>query len=182
MSESGVACGECEYCLEGDYGYCEHGRSVGTIDCWDGSFAEYMLMPERHLFKLPDEISLDEAALIEPASIALAGLIQSNVEFGSTVLIIGTGPVGLSAVPMAKAMGVKKLIISGRKPYKLDIAKKVGADTAVNVTCEDLKEIVMKETGGKGVDIVIETSGNIGTLNQCVQLVRKKGMIALIGF
>ena len=182
VSDSGIACGECEFCMSGDYDSCENIRSLGTInDCWDGSFAEYISMPERHLHKLPREISLEEAALIEPASIALAGLSSCDVK-GKLILIIGTGPIGLAAVPMARAMGAKKIIISGRKKSKLAVAKEVGADIAVDITCENLEEIIMDETMGKGAHVVIETSGNIITINQSVRLARRGGTVALIGF
>jgi len=182
IADNGVTCGRCKHCLDGDYMLCENVMSVGTINCWDGSFAEYMLMPERHLYKLPDEISLEEAALIEPATIALAGIRHSNAAKGDTLLIIGTGAIGISVIPMAKAMGIGKVIISGRKPYKLEVAKTMGADVAVNVTKEDLKETVMRETNGKGADIIVETSGNINTPNQCVEMIKTGGFIALVGF
>lgn len=182
VSDSGVACGECIHCLNKDYGHCENIKSLGTVNCWNGSFAEYILMPERHLFRLPDEVSLEEAALIEPASIALAGLKHSNINKSSKVLIIGTGPIGLAAIPLAKAMGAAKVMISGRKPYKLDVAKTMGADVVINATKEDLNGIVMKETGGKGVDVIIETSGAISTINQSVDIIAQGGSVALIGF
>jgi 2-desacetyl-2-hydroxyethyl bacteriochlorophyllide A dehydrogenase len=182
VSDNGVSCGECKHCREGDYGLCENIKSVGTVNCWDGSFAEYMLMPERHLYKLPDNISLEEAAMIEPTTIALAGLKSSNIKAYSKVLIIGTGPIGLAAIPFAKSMGAEKIFVSGRKPYKLNVAKTMGADRTINVTTEDLTGIVMKETGGKGVDIVIDTSGNPDAFNQCIDVVAQGGVIILIGF
>lgn len=182
VSESGVSCGECEFCLDGRYELCENGRSLGTVNCWDGSFAEYILIPERHLYKLPDDISLEEGMLIEPASIALAGLKHSNISPGSTVLIVGTGPIGLAAIPFAKSMGAARVIISGRKEIKLDVAVTMGADVTINATKEDLVGIVMKETGGKGVDVVLETSGNADAINRSVDTVKHGGIVALIGF
>lgn len=182
ISESGVSCGECDYCLQGQYDLCEHGQSVGTVNCWDGSFAEFILMPERHLYKLPDQISLEEGMLIEPASIALAGLNRCSITKNSTVLIIGTGPIGLATVILAKVMGAAKVILSGRKPYKLEVGETMGANVVINATKEDLIGIVMEETGGKGVNVVIETSGNANVVNQCIDLVKPGGIIALIGF
>ncbi len=182
ISDSGVTCGECKHCLSGNYGLCESVKSVGTVNCWDGSFAEYMLMPERHLYKLPDDIGLDEAALIEPAAIALSGLKQGGLKHGSSILIIGTGPIGLAAIPLARTMGASRIIVGGRKPFKLDAARVMGADLTVDVTKEDLAAAVFKETEGKGVDIVLETSGNISTISQCIDAVQRAGFIGLIGF
>jgi 2-desacetyl-2-hydroxyethyl bacteriochlorophyllide A dehydrogenase len=182
VSDSGVSCGECIHCKEGHYDACENIKSVGTINCWDGSFAEYMLMPIRHLYKVPDDISLEEAALIEPTSIAFAGLKNSNAISGKKVLIIGTGPIGLAAIPFAKTMGAEKIFISGRKPYKLNVGKNMGAEVTINATKEDLIKIVMEETGGKGADIVLETSGNTDVFSQCIDVVTRGGMVTLIGF
>jgi len=182
VTDSGVTCGECKHCIEENYNLCVNGRSLGTINCWDGSFAEYILMPERHLYKLPDSISLEEGMLIEPASIALIGLKKSNVRSGSSVLIIGTGPIGLAAIPMAKAMGAAVVMISGRKEFKLQVGKAMGADAAINATKEDLAEIVMRKTGGLGADVVIETSGNEDAVSGCIDAVRTGGIISLIGF
>ena len=182
VSDNGVSCGKCEYCLSGDYDSCENIRSLGTINnCWEGSFAEYILMPERHLYKLPDEIDMEDAALIEPASIALAGLNSCEVK-DKIILIMGTGPIGLAAVPMARAMGAEKIIISGRKKSKLTVAQNIGADVIVDITNEDLAEVIMHETQGKGAHVIIETSGNIVTINQCVRFAHRKGTVALIGF
>lgn len=182
VSDSGVSCGECRHCLMKDYKSCENTRSLGTVNCWDGSFAEYIIIPERHLFKLSDNISLEEGVLIEPATIALAGLKKCNINKESTVLIIGTGAIGLSAIPLAKEMGAGRVIVSGRKTYKLDVAKLMGADVIVNSTREDLNAVVLKETNGKGADAIIETSGNISVINQSVDALRYEGIIALIGF
>jgi 2-desacetyl-2-hydroxyethyl bacteriochlorophyllide A dehydrogenase len=151
------------------------------VNCWDGSFAEYILIPERHLYKLPDAISLEEAMLIEPASIALAGLKKANIT-GSKVLVIGTGPIGLAAVPLAKSLGAEKVIISGRKDYKLDIGRNMGADVAINSTKKDLCKIIMDETGGKGIDVILETSGNVEVIEQCLEAIAFGGSISLIGF
>lgn len=182
VGDDSVACGNCRPCMEGRYGLCENSRAVGTVNCWDGAFAEYMVMPYRQMYKLPDNIPLDEAALIEPAGIALNGLKQSNIDVGSKVLIIGTGPIGLAAAGLAKNMGAAKILVSGRKEAKLDVGKFMGADVTINVTGENLVDVIKKETDGKGVDAVIETSGNISVVNQALEIVKPGGVIALIGF
>ncbi|MHB8277236.1 MAG: zinc-dependent alcohol dehydrogenase [Candidatus Humimicrobiaceae bacterium] len=182
VGDAGVSCGKCEHCLNGRYELCEYVKSVGTINTWDGSFAEYILMPFWHLHKLPDNISLEEASLIEPCTIALHGLKESNINRTSNVLVVGTGAIGLAAVSMVKIMGAARVLLSGRKPFKLDTGKAMGADDVVNVTNEELKDFIMRHTNGKGINIIIETSGNIETINNCMEIIAPNGIFCLIGF
>jgi len=182
VGDNGVACEKCRNCLAGNYCNCLNSRAVGTVNCWDGGFAEYMLMPERHIYKLPDQIGLEEAALIEPASIAYSGVKAGGITRDSTVLVIGTGPIGLTAVAMARNAGVRKLMVAGRKDFKLEIGKRMGADTTINVTRESLKDAVMRETDGEGVSTVIETSGAISVINESLNCIAAAGIISLVGF
>lgn len=182
VADNAVSCGECEQCKNGRFSFCENIKSVGTVNCWDGSFAEYMLMPYWHVYKLPDKVELEEAALIEPATIALCGLKKCDLASCSSMLVVGTGPIGLAAVAIAKNVGVPKVLLSGRKQYKLAIGKKMGADSIVDITKENLKDFIMENSEGKGVDAVIETSGNIETITQSLEVLRPKGILSLIGF
>ena len=182
VSESGVSCGTCPACLAGNYGGCKNGRSVGTIDTWPGAFAEYMLMPERHLYKVADGIELDEAALIEPATVAFAGVGKIDFSPHPSVLVIGTGAIGLAAVGLCQSFGASKVLLSGRKPSKLAIGRKMGADAAVNATTEDVHSFVMDHTGGHGVNAIVETSGNPSVINSLPGLAATGAVIPLIGF
>jgi len=182
VADAGVSCGKCSDCLCGKYELCKYVKSVGTINTWDGSFAEYILMPFWHLYKLPDNVGLEEAALIEPCTIALHGLKESNINSKSGVLVVGTGPIGLAAVSIAKILGASKVILSGRKPFKLNIGLTMGADTVVNVTKENFKTFMNQQTQGEGIGIVIETSGNIETVNECMEVIAPFGIFNLIGF
>jgi L-iditol 2-dehydrogenase len=182
VSDSGVTCGVCPNCASGRYKQCEFSRSLGTVNAWDGSFAEYVLFPERHMHKLPDHVALEEAALVEPSTIALNGVKRSGVTAGSKVMIIGTGAIGLAAVTFAKLAGASVVLLSGRKDFKLDVGMKMGADAVVNVTKDNLREFVMQHTNGKGVDIIIETSGSIDTISTCLELLAPFGILSLISF
>ena len=141
-SDNFVSCGRCCACREGRYMDCPDIRSVGTVNCWDGCFAEYMLMPERHVFKLPDNLSMDEGALIEPASIAYDAF--KNVPLGKedTAVIFGTGAIGMTAVWLAKYYGAGRVILVGRSGGKLETGKKIGADHTVNTTEEDAESAI----------------------------------------
>jgi 2-desacetyl-2-hydroxyethyl bacteriochlorophyllide A dehydrogenase len=182
VSDTAVTCGACEHCLRGELGKCQKCRSLGTVNHWPGSFAEYMLIPERHMHALADSIDLDEAALIEPATIALSGVQKIGITPFTSVLIVGTGAIGLAALALVKSKGAGRVLLSGRKPRKLAVGKAMGADAVVDVTKEDLAGFVMENTAGKGVDAVLETSGNIETISQCLNVVAHRGTIALIGF
>jgi len=182
VGDTVVSCGFCKSCLSGNYMKCDKLRCVGTVNAWDGAFAEYTLFPARHIYKIPDSIPLDEAATIEPAALAMNAIYKSNFKAGQTVLVIGTGAIGLVSVRLTSASGASKVILSGRKDVKLETGRIMGADIAVNINKENLKETVMRETGGEGVDLVIEASGAVSALREALDMVKIDGTIALLGF
>lgn len=180
ITDNGVCCrNHCKACAEGRYIECENLRSVGTVNCWEGAFAEYIKMPEIHTYHLPDSIGLEEAAVIEPVTISQVSLMNANaLTPGKTVLVIGTGPIGLATANLAISYGASKVYIAGRKESKLDIARGYGAE-AINVTEVDLVEY-MKNVGK--VDVTVETSGAIGCIEQACRSTKKHGTVALAGF
>lgn len=182
ISETAVACGVCEACKNKQWSKCSSIRSLGTINCWEGAFADYMLMPERHLYHVPNCISMKEAALIEPSCIALAGIKKLHIGPGKTVLVIGTGAIGLAAVALAKYFGADKVILSGRKDGKLEIGRTMGADVCINTTKTVMEEAVRAETGGTGVDVILETSGNVRLIPEVMRMAAEGAYIGLIGF
>ena len=182
VSDPAIICGTCPACRRGEWDACFHKQSVGTVNCWDGSFAEYIRIPERHLHHLPDSISLKQAALIEPAGIALEGIRKMKDVRGKTVLVIGTGAIGMTSVAFAKYSGAARVLLAGRTDTKLEIGKAMGADRTINITKENLAEAVAAETDGRGVYGTVETSGNIDAVSQCPELTASKGYVAYIGF
>lgn len=183
ISDTGYSCGECEYCLKGEYQCCENGRAIGTIrDCWPGAFAEYMLIPERLAFKVPENVGLDEAALVEPASIGLYGLMRAPYGPGNNLLVIGTGPIGLGGMACAKGMGTGKTVLAGRKDRKLEIGRAMGADVLVNTTHENLYDVVMRETKGRGMDVIMDTTGDPAIFNDVLDMLRPSGSLVIPGF
>jgi len=183
ISETAYSCGECEECLSGQYHRCPAGRAIGTIgDCWAGAMAEYMVVPERLAFRVPKNVPLDEAALVEPSSIGLYGLLRAPIGPGTNLLVIGTGPIGLGGMACSKGMGTGKTILAGRKEQKLAIGKKMGADILVNMAEESLYDVVMRETNGIGMDVVMDTTGAADLFNDTLYLMRGSGFLVIPGF
>lgn len=181
VADDGVPCFRCRECMEGNYSLCSQIRGVGTVNCWDGSFAEYIVMPSQLVHKLKSTTDLAEAAILEPACIAMNGIYQGKVRPGDRVLVIGTGPIGLSAVGLLHAMGAT-VILSGRRDSKLEYGRKMNADTLINISNNNLIEQLKEVTPNGKVDVVIETSGNIDVLNASMDYVKAGGKIVLIGF
>lgn len=182
VGDTCVACGHCNHCLLGQYNRCKHVRAVGTVNTWDGAYAEYIVMPERHLFHLPENVSYDAGALVEPAATALYSVRRADVTIGDTVLVHGTGPIGILAAKLAKLSGAAKVFITGRKEPKLALAKQFGADVAINTTKESPVEIVREQTNGEGVDRIIEASGAISLFEQSFDMIRVGGTISIVAF
>ena len=183
VAEDAVPCLQCKTCLKGWYAFCPSGRAVGTVgNNWDGSFAEYIALPGQIVYKLRPETDLKEAALIEPASIAMHGIVKTGVKAGEEVVVVGTGAIGLTAVGLLKAIGATKIIMIGRRDSKLEYAKTMGADVLINSTKVDPKKIILDETEGLGADVVIETSGNLNVLKDSADFVHSGGRIGMLGF
>ncbi|MFH0795836.1 MAG: zinc-binding dehydrogenase [Candidatus Omnitrophota bacterium] len=182
VGDTMVSCGVCYDCLVGAYSHCKKGRAVGTIYTWDGAYAEYIMMPDRHLFHLPDPVSFDNGAMVEPAATALYSVTRANVKIADTVLVHGTGPIGIMAAKLAKLCGAVKVIITGRKEFKLQKALALGADFAINTTRENLAENVREYAGPGGVDKVIEASGSTQLFTESLGLVKPGGIISIVAF
>ena len=178
-----TSCGECEVCREGvDYTKCPHIRSVGTINCWDGCFAEYMIMPERHVYSLPDSIDMDSAALIEPGSIAYDAFTDVTLTEDDVAVVYGTGAIGMISAWLCKHFGAGKVILVGRSDDKLSVGLKIGADFVINNKKEDAVARIKELTGGKGATFLVETAGAISALRDCILAARRYARISVLGF
>jgi 2-desacetyl-2-hydroxyethyl bacteriochlorophyllide A dehydrogenase len=184
LGDGAVSCGSCPSCLRGEYFACRRLRAVGTLNTWDGAYAEFIIMPQRHLFAIPENVDLENAAMVEPAANAYNGVRQSGLRPGDSVLIHGTGPIGLMAVSLARLAGAARVLVTGRKPWKLEIARQLGAEVTINVDAGagSLGRAVRESCGSGGVDCVIEAAGAAELLRESVEHVRPNGVIALIGF
>ncbi|MBS3969409.1 MAG: alcohol dehydrogenase catalytic domain-containing protein [Clostridia bacterium] len=177
-----IGCGCCYICRTGRYNLCPNRVVVGSYRNKDGAYAEYLKMPERHLYKLPDNISYEEGALVEPAATSAYAVMKARIGLGEKVLVIGDGPIGQLAVQCAKIAGATKVINVGSWDEKLEVAKQLGADAALNYKKDDMVAAALELTNGEGVDTVIETSGNKIAFNQSIKSIRPGGKIALLSF
>ncbi len=177
-----IPCHSCHSCLSGRENACMNRKAIGYE--FNGGFAEYLLVPSlvmesNNLVKLPDDISYEEGALIEPLSCCIRGLKNAGTKFGDTVLIVGAGPIGLMHMQLAKLAGASTVIISEPIESRREKAKVLGADIVVNPMEEDLKSIVMNATDGLGADIIIMAIGVPPLINDTLKLCRKGGTVNL---
>ena len=170
-----IGCGHCEPCLNGSYNLCVTKQEVGLCRGKDGAFAQYLTMPARHCYRLPEGVSLEAGALVEPAATVVKAIRKAGLEPGALALITGDGPIGLLAAQAALASGAGWVVLAGTEPTKLEIGKQLGVHRTVDVTRENLHEIVMDETRGRGVDLALEGSGNGQALNACLDGARQGG-------
>lgn len=175
-----IGCGNCNMCKTGRFNLCPNRGVIGSYKNRDGAFAEYIKLPYRHVYKLPDSISYEEAAMIEPAATAGYAVMKAKVGYGDTVLVIGDGPIGQLSLQCAKAAGASKVFVVGSWDEKLEVARATGADDVMNYKRDDIVSRINELTEGIGVDVVIETSGNPKAFNQSLHTMRPGGKAVLL--
>ncbi|WP_461205006.1 2,3-butanediol dehydrogenase [Clostridium sp. DL1XJH146] len=153
-----VACGECPACREGKYNLCSSLGFHGLCGS-GGGFAEYTVFPEEYVHKIPDTMSYEKAALIEPMAVALHSIRMANFNMGDTAIVLGSGPIGLATIECLKAAGAKLVVVLQRKSVRQEYARRAGADVVLDPNEVDIVEEVKKLTGGVGVDASFETTG-----------------------
>ncbi|MGI6669561.1 MAG: NAD(P)-dependent alcohol dehydrogenase [Acetivibrionales bacterium] len=178
--EPGETCGQCEYCLGGRYNLCKSVR-FKSVPPFHGVMRNYVAHSAERCFKLPDNVSLLEGALIEPFAIGLYAVERAEVKKGDTVVILGTGCIGMMTLLAAKAMGAGKIIAVDLYDSRLEKAKSLGADEIINSAKEDCAERVMEITDGAGADVVFEAAGSKATLTMAPGLCKSGGIIMMVG-
>jgi L-iditol 2-dehydrogenase len=174
-----VPCLRCEYCQIGRYVLCDDYQYYGSR--LDGAMAEYIRVSARNVLRLPTQVDYDAGAMTDPAAIALHALGKTDLEPGRIALVIGLGPIGLLAVQWLKVRGAGIVLAVDIFDEKLELAKTLGADIAINGAKQDLAGAVREHTEGKGADAVIEVAGNRTTQLQALQAVRKMGTVVYCG-
>ena len=178
--EPGVPCRKCPACKAGRYNLCPDVVFMATPPV-DGSFAQYVVHPADFAYKLPDDVSLEEGALLEPLSVGIHAARRAGVGLGDTILVGGAGPIGLTALLAARAAGASRVIVSDVVPSRLEVAKRLGASDVLDVRSTDLAGEVMRLTGGVGVDATIECSGAAASQAAGLEALRRGGVIVLVG-
>jgi L-iditol 2-dehydrogenase len=175
-----VACLNCHFCLNGDYTVCSQFAQT-HLD--PGGFAEYFRVAAPNLqidtLKLPDDVSFEEATLIEPMGCCIRTQNKCNIQKGDTVAIVGAGPSGIIHTMLAKLAGASKVIVSDTVYYRLKAAQRLGADLTANPLKENVAEKVKDVTEGRGADTVIVTAPNVKAIEESVSICRRGGTLCL---
>ncbi|NOU94056.1 alcohol dehydrogenase catalytic domain-containing protein [Paenibacillus sp. LMG 31456] len=178
--EPGVTCGRCNYCKSGRYNLCPEVIFMATPPV-DGAWAEYVAIRSDFLFKLPEGMSYEEGALLEPLSVGFHAMKRGRVGPSDRVLILGLGPIGLLGIQAAKLFGVTEIIASDIVPFRREMALKLGATAVINPLEGNMSEQLSLLTGGDGIDVIIESSGNTQAISDTIRLVNRGGRIVYIG-
>lgn len=173
-----VPCFTCHYCNKGHYTICEQFRT-NNID--PGGFAEFIRIPKLHLnhltHKVSNNVTDEEATLIEPIACCLHGLKQADIRPNDSVLIMGAGTIGILHAQLAKIKGANKVIVSDMSKFKLQKALNVGCDYAINIKEKNIIDEVNKITDGQGVDVIVIAAGVSSLVADAVNMVRRAGKI-----
>jgi L-iditol 2-dehydrogenase len=181
--DSTIYCGTCGYCTRGEANLCDH-RQVLGVSCGDysraGAFAEFVAVPARVVYKLPESISFAEAAMLEAVAVAIHAVSLAEISAESTALVVGAGTIGVLILQALRAAGCKRVFVSDVDATRLKMAKELGA-ADVLLAGADVVEQVVQRTGGVGVDVAIEAVGRNETVSAAIASVRKGGTVVLVG-
>lgn len=171
-----VPCGTCENCQKGEPAMCTQYSFIGSRE--QGAMAEYVVVPEKNCVKVPENLSLKEAALLEPLTVAIHGIERVRISAGVDVLVLGAGTIGLLTVLSLRAIGVGKITVVDLNDKKLAVAKTAGADETVNPLTQTLEDYYQKN---RRPEVAIETAGSSITQKQAVEFVTKQGKVVYVG-
>lgn len=179
--EPGKTCGHCEFCRQGKYNLCPDVVFFATPPV-DGVFAEYVAHKADLCFKLPENVSTMEGALIEPLAVGFHAAMQGGARFGQRALVFGAGCIGLVSLLALKARGVSEVYVVDVVASRLQKAEQLGASAVVNGAEEDVAARLAELTGGEGIDLAIETSGSETAANQAIEAAKKGSVIVFVGY
>jgi threonine 3-dehydrogenase len=177
-AEMHVACGKCLQCRTGDAHICQNVKIIGVDS--DGAFAEYVVIPETNIWKLDPAIPQEYASILDPLGNAVHAVLAGEIA-AKTVGITGCGPIGLFSIAVARAVGASQVFAIEVNEHRRRIAKEMHADFVLDPSTEDVRSIVMKQTGGLGLDVVLEMAGHPRAIRTAFDIVRRGGRISLLG-
>lgn len=179
--EPGKTCGHCDFCREGKYNLCPDVTFFATPPV-DGVFQEYIAHDADLCFKLPENVSTLEGALMEPLAVGFHAAIQGEAHLGQTAIVMGAGCIGLVTMMALKARGVSRVYVVDIMEKRLNKALDLGADVVLNGSKCDVVKKVAELTQGRGADLIIETAGTEITTRQSIQIAKKGSTIVLVGY
>jgi (R,R)-butanediol dehydrogenase/meso-butanediol dehydrogenase/diacetyl reductase len=173
-------CGACPRCQNGEYNICRHFGFAGLMG--DGGMAERAVVPAYMLHRLPHTVSLEQAAVFEPAAVALHAWRRADIRPGETIAVVGLGPIGLLVVMLAVRHGAGRVIATDLSPARLQLAHALGATRVVPAEPRAaVPDLIRQATGGEGADVAFEVVGSEETLRTCLDATRKGGRVLLVG-
>ena len=176
--EGHITCGHCRNCHTGNIQWCKNTKSVGVDR--DGAFAEYVCIPEKNVIIIDPQLDEDVVAFFDAFGNATHTALMFNL-VGEDVLITGAGPIGIIACGICKYAGARRVVITDMNEYRLDLARKMGADAAVNVAKEDLQDVMKQQGLVEGFDVGLEMSGSGAAFKQLLSVMRNGGKVSLLG-
>src|ERR1700722_3610744 len=182
--DSTISCGACDYCVRGEINLCDRRKVLG-VSCADyrcaGAFAEFVIVPQHIVHRLPESLSFSEAAMLEAVSVALHAVSLSNIAPGQTALVLGAGMIGLLTLQALRVAGCSRVFVADVDPSRLKLATGLGASAALLARGTELISQISDLTDGRGVDVAWEAVGLNETVRTAIDCVRKGGAVTLVG-
>jgi L-iditol 2-dehydrogenase len=182
--DSTIYCGRCWYCVRGEINLCENRRVLG-VACDEyrrqGAFAEYVVVPQHVLYRLPDRVSFSQGAIVEPLSIALHAVRRTRICLNDTAVVVGAGMIGLLVIQALRVAGCGRIVAVDLERTRLERACALGADEGLLADHDDVRGTVLKHTANRGADLAFEVVGIASTLATAVACLRKGGQLTLVG-
>jgi len=182
--DSTISCGQCHFCKRGQVNLCD-ARQVLGVSCGDyrraGAFAEFVTVPARVLYRLPDGLAFEKAAMIEAISVAVHAVHLTPVELNDTAVIVGAGMIGLLTLQAARLAGCRKIIAVDVDEGRLQTALSLGATHSIVARDQDVPALVREWTDGRGADVAFECVGTSVTVQSAIESTRKGGTVTLVG-
>ena len=177
--EPGIPCGSCLYCRTGRYQICLQSRFLGSVNT-DGALVEYLTHPAAFTYRLPPNLSYEDGVLVEPLSVGMHAVRRGEVKVGERVLVTGAGPIGLATMMAARASGATQVYLTDIKPHRLELARKLSADAAINAQVENIPDRIKELTEGQGVDVALDCSAAPAAIDACLASIRRGGTVVIV--
>jgi L-iditol 2-dehydrogenase len=182
--DSTIYCGWCFFCRRGETNLCDHRRVLG-VSCdeyrQEGAFAEFVAVPQHVLYRLPKGFAFERAALVEALSVAFHAVGRTQISLDDAAVVVGAGMIGSLVIQSLRLAGCGDIIAVDLDPSRLELARELGADEALNPSDDDVVEAVLGLTGGRGADLAFEVVGVSPTLNLALGCLRKGGAVTMVG-